>query len=467
MTAPMTATQIRAEARRRQRARASDAQPAGAIIPLPAFVQGTKIKTPQEDGAGMVPFVLWPRQEEVLAHMEHDPLLVILKARQLGISWLACAYVDWLCTQHAGKSVLLFSQGQLEANELISRISFMYYEHQEHERLPRLVRENTSELEWSNGSIVRSLPATKKAGRSFTASLVVFDEFAFMLFGAALYAAAKPTIDDGGKLWLISSADGQGTPYHQFWQAAKAGVNGFTPIFLDWQARHSRDAGWRERKLIESYGDTASVKREYPENDIEAFVNAAGLVYDIWRDGPADGNVTEAADYIPDGGEIIWAVDDGYEGRLDTATGLYTEKSAPRVFLLVQVRADGGLCVFQEHYAVKTLQEDHIKQVVALGYPTPEYAVVDSAAAELRGRLLDADIGTFGKPGEIEESIKTTRRMLAGDSQGVRRVLVHPRCKHLRAEFASYRRGDNGKPIDAFNHGLDALRYLCWKMRLE
>lgn len=437
------------------------------VIPLLDFVQGTKIKTPQEEGAASVPFDLWPAQHGVLSHMERDPLLVILKARQLGISWLACGYILWLCTQHHGKTALLFSQGQLEANDLIERISFMYYEHREKDRLPRLIRENTQELVWEGGSGVRSLPATKKAGRSFTASIVMFDEFAFMLFGASLYAAAKPTIDDGGKLWIISSADGQGTAYHQFWQAAQAGANGFRPIFLDWRARPSRDDGWRDRKLIEAYGDTAMVLREYPANDIEAFTHAAGLVYDVWADGPEGGNVTETADFIQGGGEILWAIDDGYEGRLNPATGTYTDKSAPRVFLLVQVRADGRLCVFQEHYAVKVLQEEHIRQVVALGYPEPEYAVVDSAAAELRGRLLDSGVATFGKPGSIEESIKTTRRMLAPDQNGWRRVLVHPRCKQLRSEFASYRRGENGAPIDAFNHGLDALRYLCWKMRLE
>lgn len=197
------------------------------------------------------------------------------------------------------------------------------------------------------------------------------------------------------------------------------------------------------------------------------WIQATGLVYDVWSDGPADGNVTEAAAYQPGGGDVYWAVDDGYEGVLDRATGQYTEKSAPRVFLLVQQRPDGQLCVFAEHYAVKTLQEAHIGLVRALGYPEPEYAVVDSAAAELRGRLLDLGIGTFGKPGSIEESIKTTRRMLAPDNNERRRVLVHPSCRHLRAELASYRRDASGKPIDALNHGPDALRYLCWHMRLE
>lgn len=428
------------------------------------FIQHAAIEVPHAAGVWTQPFDLWPAQERVLEQMQADRLLLLLKARQIGMTWLSCAYVLWRCLSEPYTTVLLFSQGQLEANELIRRIAFLYHTHAD--VLPAMTTNNITELAWANGSRVKSLPATRKAGRSFTASIVVLDEFAFMQWGTDLLAAVKPTIDGGGQLIILSSADGNGSAFHQFWQAAEQGSNGFAPLFLDWQSNPQRDAAWRDARKAEGLSES-DVLREYPGNPIEAFTHASGLVYDVWSDGPEGGNVTEAAAYQPGGGDIFWAVDDGYEGVLDRATGQYTEKSAPRVFLLIQQRPTGQLCVFAEHYAVKTLQEAHIGLVRALGYPEPEYAVVDSAAAELRGRLLDGGVGTFGKPGSIEESIKTTRRMLAPDSNGVRRVLVHPDCRHLRAEMASYRRDASGKPIDAQNHGPDALRYLCWHMRLE
>lgn len=442
--------------------RAAGHRRSAAALDPAALIAQTQIKAPQDEGGASMPFVLWPDQARVLDAMQRERLLVILKARQLGISWLACGYVLWLCATQLGRTVLLFSQGQLEANELITRISFMAQTSQA--RLPALTTENKSELTWANGSTVKSLPATKKAGRSLSASLIVLDEFAFMLYGADLYAAAKPTIDDGGKLWIISSADGQGSPYHQFWQAAQAGANGFVPIFLPWQARPSRDPAWRTRKLSEAFSDPSEVLREYPESDMEAFTHAAGRVYEVW----GEENVTEDADYQEDGGPIYWAVDDGYEGRLDPATGQYVAGSSPRVFLLVQERADGRLCVFYESYAVKVQQEVHIAEVQALDYPTPAYAAIDSASADLRGRLNSADIYTRGKPDNLEESIKTLRRMLAPDANGWRRILVHPRCTHLRWELTSYRRDPRtGAPLDDHNHGPDALRYLAWTKRLE
>jgi hypothetical protein len=425
------------------------------------FIEQTQI----EVADGMAPFRLWDGQKTALHTMEHERLAVFLKARQLGISWIVCGFALWSALTFPNQTVLAYSQGQLEANELIRRVSVLYHHHRH--QLPALITDNIGMLAWDNGSRMLSLAATRKAGRSFTASIAILDEWAFMAWPRQTLSAVKPTIDAGGKLFIISSADGQGSAYHQFWQHAVAGLNGYKAVFLPWFAHPDRKEGWREQKIVEASGDTASVLREYPANDLEAFTAAAGLVYDVWSDGPPDGNVTEAAEYDPDGGPIIWAADDGYHGQLDSQTGQYTPDSSPRVFLLVQERDDGTLAVFYEDYAVKLLPETHIQRVVDLPYPAPDYAVVDSAAAELRGRLQTIGIGTYGKPESIEESIKVTRRFLAPDANKRRRVIVHPRCKHLRYELAAYRLNDKGEPIDMQNHGPDALRYLCWKLRLS
>lgn len=194
------------------------------------------------------------------------------------------------------------------------------------------------------------------------------------------------------------------------------------------------------------------------------WVQASGIVYDVWRD---PGNVTEDADYIPGGGEVVWSVDDGYSGALDQATGQYTAQSHPRVFGLYQIRHDGTLARFDESYECGLLSETHIERVRAMPYPEPDYAVVDSSAAELRGRLHTLGIGTYGGTHPVEEGIKEMRRRIAPDANGVRTFLVHPRCTHFRAEMASYRYDDKGKPIKQFDHGPDEARMLIWKLRYE
>lgn len=207
---------------------------------------------------------------------------------------------------------------------------------------------------------------------------------------------------------------------------------------------------------------------EYRRLRLGLWVQASGLVYGVWADGPPDGNVTEAADYEDGAGSLFWFVDDGYAGKLDPKTGHYTADSHPRVFLLVQQRGDGTLCVFAEHYAVETLSDDHIEAVQALPYPPPDFAAVDKSAAELKGRLHTIGVYTRNGPADVEESIKEARRALALDKNGRRRVLVHPRCTHLRSEMTSYRRDPaTGKPVKQFDHGPDALRYGIWTQRFE
>jgi terminase large subunit-like protein len=457
--------QAELELRQRQRAKQRELR----ALTLPDFAARTQIEVPNDTGTEVahVPFAVWPSQRGVLDTMTAERLVVFLKARQIGVSWLACLFAMRACSLYPGYPVLCLSRSQDDADKLIHRTSFLYHQHQDKAWLSPLIKDNTGDLAWANGSSVVSLAATKNAGRGFTGALAILDEWAFMAWPRQTLAAVKPTIDAGGKLFIISSADGQGSAYHQFWQHAESGLNGYKAIFLPWFAHPERGDGWRTQKIVEASGDTASVLREYPANAIEAFTAAAGLVYDVWSDGPEDGNVTDDAEYDPNGGPVILAIDDGYAGALDAQTGRFTSDSHPRAVLLCQLRDDGRICVFAEDYRVKTLSDQHIESVLNMGYPDPDYAVIDSAAAELRGRLQSIGIGSYGKPQSVEESIKECRRMIAPDANGWRRILVHPRCSHLRFEMASYRYDDKGSPIAQHDHGVSALRYLAYRMRYE
>lgn len=427
------------------------------------FIEQTRIEVLD----GTAPFHLWEGQRRALATMEHERLAVFLKARQLGISWIACGFSLSSLLANSNQTVLAYSQGQLEANELIRRVAFLYHHHHQRHTLPALITDNIGALAWDNGSRMLSLAATRKAGRSFTANIAILDEWAFMAWPRQTLAAVKPTIDAGGKLFIISSADGMGSAYHQFWQQATEGSNGYTAVFLPWFAHPDRDAAWRDQKIIEASGDTASVLREYPANEHEAFTAATDTIFGIWSDGPLDGNVTEDAEYIPDGGGVVWFVDDGYVGKRDPTTGHWTAESHPRVFLLAQLRPDGTINVFYEDDRCGVLSDDHITIIMALPYPHPDFAVVDKSAAELKGRMHAESIYTRNSPSDVEESIKELRRALAADKNGRRRVKVHPRCKNLRAEMVSYRRDANGKIVKAYDHSVDALRYGIWTQRYE
>jgi hypothetical protein len=241
------------------------------------------------DGGGTTPFKLWPAQVGVIWAIASSRLAIILKARQLGISWLCCGYVLWKCQFNAGQMVLLFSRGQLEADEMLRRVRVLY------ERMPDwlraacpLAREpNASQMEWSNGSRVLSLPATRHSGSSWTASLAILDEAAKIQFADDLYTALKPTIDGGGQLVVLSSANGIGNLFHKLWSKAEAGISGFRPIFLPWWARPGRDRAWYDAKVADET-DPARVRQEYPENSTECFLVSGRVRFEpAWVDAQA------------------------------------------------------------------------------------------------------------------------------------------------------------------------------------
>jgi hypothetical protein len=230
-----------------------------------------KIDEPQGGDVTVIPFKLWPAQSEALTKLLTSRLLIILKARQLGVTWLCCAYALWLCLFKPGQVVLLFSKGAVEAYELARRIREMYSRLPESLRLARpLLKDNLSELTWANGSRIQSLAATRSAGRSFTASLVLMDEAAFMQWATELYTALKPTVDGGGQLFIVSTANGEHGFFHKLWTEAEEGINHFTTLFLSWRARPDRDDEWRARVSAEALSSVVDLQ-EYPNLPIEAF----------------------------------------------------------------------------------------------------------------------------------------------------------------------------------------------------
>src|SRR4051794_30352303 len=62
-----------------------------------------------------LPFQLWQAQGQTLQQMEGERMLVMLKARQLGISWLCLSYALWQLIYHSPATVLLFSLREAEA----------------------------------------------------------------------------------------------------------------------------------------------------------------------------------------------------------------------------------------------------------------------------------------------------------------------------------------------------------------
>jgi len=224
---------------------------------------------------GWIPFHLWPAQARTLKTIQTERLVVILKARQLGMTWLCLAFALWQMLFHPAAQILLFSKRDDEAMELLSKekLRGMY------SRLPRFMQcrgiLQTNEHEWilSNGSRALAFPTT--AGDSYTASLAIIDEADLCPDLNRLMRSVKPTIDAGGQLILLSRAD-KSAPESEFkriYKAARRGQSSWRPVFLPWHVRPSRDAAWyaEQKQDIEARtGALDDLHEQYPATDTEA-----------------------------------------------------------------------------------------------------------------------------------------------------------------------------------------------------
>jgi len=222
---------------------------------------------------------LWDWQAGMLELWAAERLVCVLKARQLGVSWLVAIYVLWLALFRPGTTVLLVSIGQREADELLDKVKFIL------RHLPPWLRPHGTvplarSITFANGSEIESLPSSGATGRSRTASLVVLDEHAWQANDVDIWTAIEPTVE-AGQLLSVSTGNGLGPLHTRLYKGAVEGVNGFVPVFIPWTAHPDRDEEWerQERARMSVSNQPQLFEQEYPSNDVEAFIITGSPVW--------------------------------------------------------------------------------------------------------------------------------------------------------------------------------------------
>jgi hypothetical protein len=220
-----------------------------------------------------LPFELWPAQAQTLRTITANRLVIILKARQLGLTWLALGYALWLMLFRPASTVLLFSRRDDEAiYSLGFRLKGMYGRLPAWMRARAIARDNAHTWQLSNGSMALAFPTT--GGDSYTASCVVVDEADLLPNLAKLLSAVKPTIDAGGQLILLGRVDKAkpASTFKAIYRAAQEQRNDWAPVFLPWSARPGRDAAWYEAQRADflARDEPDGLTEQYPATDAEA-----------------------------------------------------------------------------------------------------------------------------------------------------------------------------------------------------
>jgi len=229
------------------------------------------IEDPHRIGGTEIRFNLWEAQIEYLKLIMRVAQTIILKARQLGVSWCVIVYCLYLCIFHSNISVYVLSKDEVAAQEIIRRARYVFKRLKNKPTQEKGRGDNQKEIKFTNGSRFKSFPATANAGTSFTATFLILDEADKMQYGKELYTSIKPTVDDGGRCAIIFTAFGADGLGREIWGKAGAEEDGAGIIrfFIPWWRRPSRTQEWYDKTASEAIS-LAHHRQEYPATPQEA-----------------------------------------------------------------------------------------------------------------------------------------------------------------------------------------------------
>lgn len=227
------------------------------------------------------PFKLRDAQKDVLWGWIKYRRTVSLKARQIGFSTLAAAFVLWHTFGWSDRFIVMLSRTERESIKLLAKTKYNYKWMPDwvKERGPDLIDKKAQAMTFDNDSAIESLPSANDPARGEAVFAVVVDEWAFLPNAEEAWASIEPITDVGGRVMGISTAHGEGNFFHQLWLGSQTGTNGFYGIFFPWHAVPGRDQAWYDEKkrLMEPW----QLAQEYPTTPEEAFVGSGNPVFDL------------------------------------------------------------------------------------------------------------------------------------------------------------------------------------------
>lgn len=230
---------------------------------------------------------LWPEQDKIVPIFLNERLIISLKARQLGITWMVASYVLWKSiTKQLHLSVVISATEDL-SKEFLERVYFIS------DRLPAWLKPpvktrtvQTFEFQHANGltSTIKSLPNTEAGAQSKTPNILVMDEACLSRLSRSIFNASYPGIEQAkGQVIIVSNSIKQGDGWawmRDQYVGAMRGVNKFKRIFLSWRAHPGRPETFRQ-DMISAGMTEREVSEHFPETEEEAITdrNIRGVYY--------------------------------------------------------------------------------------------------------------------------------------------------------------------------------------------
>jgi len=197
-----------------------------------------------------------------LMHSYHNYRFNInMMPRQTGKTTCASIYLAWYAMFKPDQTILVAAHKYTGAQEIMSRIRFVYETCPDHIRAG-VVSYNKQSIEFENGSRIVAQTTTGNTGRGMSISLLYCDEFAFVQPNIAeeFWTSISPTLATGGRAIITSTPNSDEDTFATIWKQAEEkfdshgneqelGTNGFHSFVAEWHEHPDRDDKWKEEEI--------------------------------------------------------------------------------------------------------------------------------------------------------------------------------------------------------------------------
>ena len=199
----------------------------------------------------IIPFKLFPKQKEFINNCLNHRFNIVRKPRQTGVSTTTALVVSTNIMFQENRKVLIIANKQDIAHEFLKKVKeFIKY-------APdwmgiNIIRETQGLVELNNGSIAKAVATSIDALRSFSPTLLIMDEAAYIDHSSDVWTAAQPALATGGGAILLSTPNGMDELYYSIYDAAKNKRNNFHITEFKWyeDPRYNKQLKWIKGDII-------------------------------------------------------------------------------------------------------------------------------------------------------------------------------------------------------------------------
>jgi len=238
-----------------------------------SFIESLQIE--DKVSGGLIDFKLWEFQKELIAFIDANDRAFILKARQLGITWVVLAHALYLATFWGNRQFLICSQTGDDAIAALHRLRIMHASMPARWRRAKL-KDNTEQIAFDNGSRIEAMMATTRAGRGKAPYLTIADEVEFWDDAALKLETLQPGAQ---RMVGITTGNGPDGPTPKIWRASQEGKGRWHSAFCPWSVHPDRDEAWYQANVLEA-AEPRLAHREFAATPEEAFAAPQGIFFE-------------------------------------------------------------------------------------------------------------------------------------------------------------------------------------------